>query len=613
MMIQPRRALLAVWDAILKCSTAAPGDWTNPGRDGANSISDAEQLVCLLYPALKVPDLGFSVPDDTGSDVLRALSPLGDWAGIPRTVTAVIEGYLDTYSDSEGRPVFPPGSYLRPLTPDAEPADEQRRLETVEAYSMSVTLSLSALAFVKSFAKHVRGTELTETLGRTERALNVRLTHAMRGLLNSFTVDVFPQDSPKGAALLQSVDQRSQPWRTLLDGLRSELQPIRAGLLGLALPEAVAARLGDESLLFQCGWAWGPMGTEDDARPLQATADPVPSLYFTVAAMDGIVDFFASQTARMGLLGPQQQTLVHDLRLRWELTQSYWTALARFGGGRWPLKDMRWRVGDYEEDEESDYVTLQVASVVVHNLMRHRGVDDVAPVDDLRPLVDVLEELADRGGITRRPSERARTVQLHDPGELLPLPGADRHGGPPVGWRTADYTPMLLKRMLQVAGLTQDLSQRDRLLSAADALFDHLWRRRLTQGRAAGLWDSPSSVFGTQGPSPAAPSWYLTERVVEVLVVAASTVSARPARSPLLLDLAGELLREAEHLFAQEMMSPPLSDSSAEDLLVRIEADLREVRDLVELRPGTAVALAQEALRDLHALVRARTRATRGG
>ncbi|GGT05797.1 SCO2524 family protein [Streptomyces chromofuscus] len=606
MMIQPRRRLLDIWSSLLRCSLGDSG-WVNPGRGGSNSISDAEQLVCLLYPAFKISGLGFSVPDATERDVQEALSPLGDWAGVPRGLAGIIDGFLETYSRDDGLPVFPPGGRLRALDPGAEPSPEQTRLETVEAYSMSVTLSLAALAFVKSFAKHVRGAELGTALRTTEEALDRRLTHAMRGLLESFAVDVFPEDSAMGNTLLRTLDQSRQSRGLLADRLRAELQPIRAGLRGLPLGSSGAPLLGDEALLFQCGWAWGPVRAGDD-HPLRV-ADPVPSLHFTVAAMDGIVDFFSRQTLLLGLLSPEQQALAHALRLRWELTQSYWTTLARFGGARWPLEDMPWRTS---ETEESDYATLQVASIVVHNLMRQHGVDDGAPVDDLTPMADVLQELAARGGITRRPSARGRTVELHDPGELLPLPGSERHG-PVLGLLVSDYAPMLLKRMLQVAGLTQDLRQRDRLLSLADELTDHLWRRRLTRGPAAGLWDAPDAVYALPVPSPAAPSWHLTERVVEVLVVAATTVSSAPTRSVPLFETAGELLREAEHLFAQELMSRPVAGSPAATVLVRIEATLRRARDVVDSRPGVAVALASEALRELDGLALARTQASKGG
>ena len=606
MLIQPRRGLLKIWRSVLNCSLTN-GSWGSPGRDGGNAISDAEQLVCLLYPALKIPVLNFSVPDDTEPDVLNTLSPLGDFATAPTVLAGIVKDYLDRYSD-EGRPVFPPGGRVCALDPGAEPSPEQGKLETVEAYSMSVTFALSALAFVKSFAKQVRGAELAARLRTTEAALDRRLTRAMQGLLDSFAVDVFSEDSPKGVTLLRTIGQRRQSRDVLVDRLRTELQPIRAGLRGLSLPESVVPLLADEDLLFQCGWAWGPVRSGDD-DPVRV-AEPVPALYFTVTAMDGIVDFFSRQTLLLGLLSDDQQALAHALRLRWELTQSYWTAVARFGGDRWPLADPPWRPTDHR-GEESDYATLQVASVVVHNLMRRHGADDVTPLDDLTPLAEVLEELAARGGITRRPRAHAGTVELHDPGELVPLPGSERHG-PALGLLVSDYAPMLLKRILQLAGLTPDLRQRDRLLSLADELVDHLWRRRLSAGPATGLWDAPEAVYAHRDRPSTAPSWYVTERVVEVLVVAATTVNTPLARSALLTEIVEELLRDAEQLYAQEVMRRPVGPS-ATNPLDRVEPVLRRARDIADTRPSVAVALAIEVLRELDGLALARDRATRGG
>ncbi|MGK8486473.1 hypothetical protein [Nocardia asiatica] len=53
MRIRPRQQLLELWRAVLACSYRN-GTWQWGGRDGANSISDAEQLLCLLYPATEM-------------------------------------------------------------------------------------------------------------------------------------------------------------------------------------------------------------------------------------------------------------------------------------------------------------------------------------------------------------------------------------------------------------------------------------------------------------------------------------------------------------------------------------------------------------------------------
>lgn len=82
MRIKPRQQLLEIWEAV-----AAQGQhgrlWQ--GSEGAyrNSVSDAEQLLCLLYPATEVPALRLEVPDQTAEDVLAALRRIGDAVEIP--------------------------------------------------------------------------------------------------------------------------------------------------------------------------------------------------------------------------------------------------------------------------------------------------------------------------------------------------------------------------------------------------------------------------------------------------------------------------------------------------------------------------------------------------
>jgi hypothetical protein len=300
---------------------------------------------------------------------------------------------------------------------------------------------------------------------------------------------------------------------------------------------------------------------------------------------------------------------VHALRQRWELTQKYWTALARFGSRKWPLADPPWRVAG---ERVSDYTTLHVASIVVHNLMRHRGVDDLRPAEDLTALANVLDDLAARAKITHRAEPGDRAVRLHSPGVLMPL-HTSQQSGPCVGWLARDFAPMLHKRMLQVASLTPNMELRDRLMQSADDLFEHLWQRKFADRPAHGLWDDPRGVYGDEAGEPARrPSWYFTERVVEVLVVAATTVEAGPARSPHLAEHATDLLREAEHLLDQETMRRPADGTEVALHLTRIDAGLQRARAALADRPGAASALAIRALLDLDDLALAREQAEKG-
>ena len=94
MRIQPRQQLLEIWRATAR-SSWQDGAWVWGGRDRANSISDAEQLLCLMTPAAEVPSFRIDQPDETADDVLDALAPLGDAIEIPRLLVRVITEYMD--------------------------------------------------------------------------------------------------------------------------------------------------------------------------------------------------------------------------------------------------------------------------------------------------------------------------------------------------------------------------------------------------------------------------------------------------------------------------------------------------------------------------------------
>ena len=56
MEIQTRRHILEIWRATVDYSYR-DGKWTWGGRSGRNSISDAEQLLTILYPATAIDSL----------------------------------------------------------------------------------------------------------------------------------------------------------------------------------------------------------------------------------------------------------------------------------------------------------------------------------------------------------------------------------------------------------------------------------------------------------------------------------------------------------------------------------------------------------------------------
>src|SRR6266498_139520 len=98
MRIQPRQQLLEVWRAVAR-SAFSDGTWVWGGRYQRNSISDAEQLLCLMGPATELSTFKLDLPDETAEDVLDALDALGDSIEIPKLLIGVIVDFLTTYTD----------------------------------------------------------------------------------------------------------------------------------------------------------------------------------------------------------------------------------------------------------------------------------------------------------------------------------------------------------------------------------------------------------------------------------------------------------------------------------------------------------------------------------
>jgi hypothetical protein len=123
---------------------------------------------------------------------------------------------------------------------------------------------------------------------------------------------------------------------------------------------------------------------------------------------------------------------------------------------------------------------------------------------------------------------------------------------------------------------------------------------------ARGLWDEPTQVFpNVPFPAYGVPSWYHTERVIEVLVAAANVTQA--AVTSELTEYAQQLLAEAEHLFDQERLrgTNDTGEQMRESFQV-IGAKLRRARELLRDRPATASVLAGDVLRELDTLDAAR-------
>lgn len=612
MKIQPRQQILEVWEAVIR-SSFRDGKWAWGGRDGSNSISDAEQLLCIMFPASELAGFRLDVPDETADDILETLAPLGDSVEMPKLLIRLAGEYLDKYTGPDGRPIFSGGSYFRSSDPAEDLNPDQRDLDIVDSLSMSVTLMLGVLGFLKVFRRSVSREKLLGEIADLEKRASDRLSGAIVGLLRSFTANVFTTDSEAGQALIRSVNQIDAPDERIRDDLRAKLEGVRAGLRDITIGSG-QADLDNPNLLFECGWSWG---TVKDAPPVETTepigpqpegyAQNSPFLYFSFISLFGIQDLFSARTRNLGLLNDEQLRLTEALERRWTMVLTYWSVIATYGRGRWPLEDIPWRTSD---GRESDYYTLCVVAMVVQNLVSEATGADF----DLERITGVLEELAIRGRINRRAIDGDPTIALHAPGVSVNLQGTEELGGPRAQWVVTDFAVTLLKRTIWVASLATTTSLRGRLLDLAFDTWGHVLRRRSVDGSAQGLWDYPSRVFPGVEVHHDQPSWSFTERVVEFLVLAARSIGGTPPRHPSLIVRARERLSEAEFIYDQELFFRSAdSGLPMQPKLRSIDARIRRARALIGDRPGTADALLTEALRELDALAAAREDASGSG
>ena len=610
--IQPRQQLIEIWQAFAKASQQDE-KWVWGGRDQPNSVSDAEQLLCLMRPATEIPMFKLNKPNETADDVLEALKNLGDSVALPRRLIRVLTEYMETYTDETGTPIFSAGPYLTSTTPGQEPtATQLSRLSVVDSFAISVTLSLATIGFVRVFREVVRRPNLRQEIDTLERLAKKRLSAAMLGLLRSFTVNVFPVDSEPGLVLCRTVNQVGLPRRQVVDDLQNALREINARLrenVTIGSGTGLAESLENPNKLFECGWSWGIVenaprvdAPKEVGDQPEGVAESAPYLYFTAVALDGIRALFSRRTRLLGLLDEQQQRWAQALQLRWELTQSYWSTIATFGTGIWPLEDIPWRTTD---NVESDYFTLLVTSIVVQHLVTQRR-----PDAELARVGGVLEELANRSRITRRPFDEDPALNLHRPGVSFNLLGSEKVGGPQLRWTVTDFSPVLLRRVLHLAGLLRDVSLRDHMLTLAGRIWEHLLQRRISEGDGRNLWDNPHGVFRSLPSGDLRPSWYYTRRVIDCLITAADLVRAQPVRNERLEHQASDLLAEAEHLFAQERLNSLFHSKGIEDTLKNIEDRLSRARQIMHERPGTAAVIAQDVLRDLDSFAAARQDST---
>ncbi|MEU7901350.1 SCO2524 family protein [Actinoplanes sp. NPDC049118] len=612
MLIRPRQEILDAWEAIARLS--AGGEWRWGGRGGRNSISDAEQLLCLLSPATKIPFLSLDDPDRTADDVAEALARFGSRLEIPQILVRALLDYLYTYAAPDGTPIFAGGGrFVVAADPTRPVTDQQRETEVVDSYAISVTLALAALRFVRALRPALTRDSLRRQADDLEARAQRRLTGAMVGLLRSFTVHAFPPDSEFGDRQLRRVGQDGRPRRVVADELRETRRTMHTRFLQEITigPGAAESRaLTHSEDLFECGWSWGVVDgaprVGDSGGQRAGVAERAPYLYFTAIALEAIAELFSGRTQLPNLLDRHQVRLADALQLRYRLTHAFWARMATFGRGkRWPVEDVPWQTTDGLQFE---YYSALVSGMFVQERVRQPAADA-----DLTRIGDLFARLANRSRITERATtDDLAIVAAHHPGVREPLRGSEAHGEPQLAWTVSDIAPLLLVRTLRLAGHFDAGDTRDRVLDLSDQIWQHMRARRIENGEVRGLWDQPGPAFPEIPGLPwqSEVSWYHTRRMIDALISAGPVVSEPPRPSPELARTAAAMLIEADQMLHTEYYSGPgRRGSGLRDELDAIAAELKLARSVLSHTPGVAVAVAGEALMKLHKFSSARAAA----
>ncbi len=618
--IQPRYAILEVWRAVAR-RAYRQGRWDWGDDTKSDSVSDAEQLLCIMYPATNRTQLRLEEPNAIPRDVLDSLRSMGDSVQIPRALIAAMEEYLKRHTHPDGTPEFGAGAYMEvdelPETANEPASTDQLDLDNVVSYATSINLCLSVLGFLAQYRERGARGDWVSRVDNLVPKVRERLTAALTGLLRSFTMNPVSLDTEEGRSLIRLLNQDGRPDHSIIAEFTERMEIVRGRLREARLGVARAEDLDNPNLLFEIGWTWSiaedspPFHLEDEEQgggveiagaQRKGYALSKPYLYFTLVALEAIELLAAERTRVLGLLDARQERLASALFIRRDLTQIYWSRLARFGGAGWPLEDLPWRALD---GVESDYLTLLVCAVLLQDLTRRE-----ANEDDLRRLQPLMSELASRGRITRRALRQDQAMQIHHPGLRVTLDGSELLG-PPLVWRLTDYSPLLLRRVAQAAVLTSDPSRRDELLSLASEVWNHMRSRAFADGDAIGLWDDPTRVFHRLDKSVSRLSWTLSFRVVEALVGVWASQSNRATRNQDLGELAASMISESEFKVNQELSYTVALQTPLQTTLQELRESVSRAKAMVESQPATAMSLCIPILQELDRIAQGRTDAQR--
>ncbi|MDR7277151.1 SCO2524 family protein [Catenuloplanes atrovinosus] len=554
MRLRPEDEIRAIWRTVTRhCFRDGGFIWGDP-RTG-DSVNDAEQLLCILAPATELPSMLVDRPDATDPANLAALQLLGAPDEVPIRLARTMHEYLLRWRDERGDPVFSGGRYL-PAAPGAD---------LLDGYVISVRFSLAAIGFCKVLHSVRPDTLLPQII----RLASMRLTAAMVGLLRSFSVHFFDEESPAGHRLRALVHQQGRSEPAVLAELTHALQEIRVGVFDMLIGvNFTAESLASAPAMFDMGWTWGVISDAPQVETLPVTArqpagiardHPDPGL--TLLAVEAITGLFSQRTRLLTLLDEEQNRLSRALQLRYDLARNYWSNVATFGDHRWPLERGPWTATD---GSTGDRHTVAVAGLTAHNLRGRRGSPDV-------PLAYLLRACADIGrrhGVVRPPLDGPPAVRPRAGAELVPAPSPHRDD---LVRGVGTVLPDLFAVLLHAAGLTDNGPLRRQYEDLADVLWEHV---------------APGAHL--------APDWRHLLRVTDGLThaVLVSDGGTVPFAAP--LALAHQLMTEADELAAA------IADDSGHRS--RLQARLDHARRLTDRQPGTAVALLTQVILELVSL-----------
>ncbi|GIF20946.1 hypothetical protein BJ973_001147 [Actinoplanes tereljensis] len=547
MTLQPHREILEFWRAVARFSFR-DGAFVFGGRAHSDSVSDAQQLLGILWPATQQPRYRLDVPDRTDEEVLGPLEMIGDRHSAPLRLLRAQTAYLLRYRDADGMPTFTCGE------------ESAAGHECVESFAVGLQFSLAAKGFSRVYRSAVTKAGIVAEADELESLATLRLTTAMIGLLRSFVAHAFDDDSPSGTALYRLIGQEHRERTAVLNEYRSEMAEYRARALEDVTIASVAPAGSADLPYIECGWTWGVsadavvVDTREDHGPqLDGAAAPMPDPYFTWVAGDAIRQLTSPRTRLLGLLTEEQSRLGQSLQLRLELARFSWARQATFGDHRWPLERLPWS-GD------SDYTSLLVAAITASELASRTGNTDLPYAYLLR----VFGRLAARRAIVRPPKVEAAPPVVEDRRVPLRFGDPDRAGD----HRTPGFTTVLFDALVSAAAGTNNGQLRTELTDLAALAWDH---------RPEGM------------------NWQNTHRLVSGLVTAYEVMDGETGRSGPPLGFVHQLLADADDAFE----SLPADDGADEARRKELAARLDRARRIIDQHPARAAALLYPVLAEL--------------